>query len=363
MVCRIFVLVLSRGYQRFGHFKSYAENGRSLGLWNKSAEKGLFRGSRAFASQQRQLITPEMFFFLDTVQGAGHVGLVKSVQRVVLQKIEGNTTDKSGSRERIGVFERNVRKIPSIDLCFEDMTRKFQRSAESFLADSRPTKWHWRRWATNAAGKLRLIRTAAMFNAIREAGVHGNAAEMKVSLAGVSHWPSAYALVQVEQRGFASHFGAWLGGHQTARWSRGDRCLLVTWPLSHEATRADRDDTWHSRGCAFGLRFGGCGRAFHSARWRCKWSGHAWLNCFWSSRWLGRGFFQDRLLFSVIRLHWRGTGFQSQTMRFTDYCIAADPAKLVGDLTRGQALFPKGLQLIYPLVSPSHICSDIFFDS
>lgn len=96
-----------------------------LALWNKSGEKGLFRVSRALASQQPQLVTPGMFFFLDTGQGTGHVGLVKSVQGVVLRTIEGNTTDKSGSREGIGVFERNVRKIGSINLGFADMTRKF----------------------------------------------------------------------------------------------------------------------------------------------------------------------------------------------------------------------------------------------
>jgi CHAP domain/Putative peptidoglycan binding domain len=96
-----------------------------LALWNKSGEKGLLRISRALASQQPQLVTPGMFFFLDTGGGTGHVGLVKSIQGVVLRTIEGNTTDKSGSREGIGVFERNVRTISSINLGFADMTRKF----------------------------------------------------------------------------------------------------------------------------------------------------------------------------------------------------------------------------------------------
>lgn len=96
-----------------------------LALWNKSGERGLLRISKALARQQPQLVTPGMFFFLDTGGGTGHVGLVKSVQGVTLRTIEGNTTDKSGSREGIGVFERNVRTISSINLGFADMTRKF----------------------------------------------------------------------------------------------------------------------------------------------------------------------------------------------------------------------------------------------
>lgn len=96
-----------------------------LALWNKSGEKGLLRISRKLASQQPELIKPGMFFFLDTGGGTGHVGLVKSVQGVMLRTIEGNTTDKSGSREGIGVFERNARTISSINLGFADMTRKF----------------------------------------------------------------------------------------------------------------------------------------------------------------------------------------------------------------------------------------------
>jgi cell wall-associated NlpC family hydrolase len=96
-----------------------------LDLWNKSGQKGLFRVSHALAVQKPELVKPGMFFFLSTGGGTGHVGLVKAVQGVQLTTIEGNTTNVSGSREGIGVFERNARKIGGVNLGFADMTRKF----------------------------------------------------------------------------------------------------------------------------------------------------------------------------------------------------------------------------------------------
>jgi len=94
-----------------------------LDLWNKSLAKNRFRLSPTLARQRPELVRPGMIFFIDTGGGFGHAGLVKSVQGVILRTIEGNTTDKSGSREGIGVFERNVRKISGVNLGFADMTR------------------------------------------------------------------------------------------------------------------------------------------------------------------------------------------------------------------------------------------------
>lgn len=96
-----------------------------LDLWNRTGQKGLLRITPGLAQAHPEKIKPGMFFFLSTGGGTGHVGLVKSVQGVTLRTIEGNTTDISGSREGIGVFERNARTIAKVNLGFADMTRNF----------------------------------------------------------------------------------------------------------------------------------------------------------------------------------------------------------------------------------------------
>ena len=57
------------------------------------------------------LVVPGMVFFIDTGGGKGHAGIVVKNVNALLQTIEGNTTDVSGSREGIGVFRRNRRKV------------------------------------------------------------------------------------------------------------------------------------------------------------------------------------------------------------------------------------------------------------
>ena len=60
-----------------------------------------------------------MVFVLSTGGGHGHVGFIESVQGVVLTTIEGNTND-GGSREGVGVFRRNGRRINGINQGFVD---------------------------------------------------------------------------------------------------------------------------------------------------------------------------------------------------------------------------------------------------
>jgi hypothetical protein len=73
---------------------------------------------------------------------------------------------------------------------------------------------------------------AAMRNAIRKAGVHLVTAEMEVGFTGVTKWPFADALVQIEQTRFARDFRTWLGGHEATR--RRWRCGwgLIARPLT-----------------------------------------------------------------------------------------------------------------------------------
>ena len=60
-----------------------------------------------------------MIFVLDTGGGAGHTGLVESIEGGRLITLEGNTND-GGSREGVGVFRRNGRKIVNINRGFID---------------------------------------------------------------------------------------------------------------------------------------------------------------------------------------------------------------------------------------------------
>ena len=64
-------------------------------------------------------IHPGMIFVLDAGGGAGHTGLVEAIDGGRLITVEGNTND-GGSREGVGVFRRNGRKIASINRGFID---------------------------------------------------------------------------------------------------------------------------------------------------------------------------------------------------------------------------------------------------
>ncbi len=57
-----------------------------------------------------------MVFFIDTAGRKGHTGIIASNLNASLETIEGNTTDISGSREGIGVFRRNRRKVFNVNL-------------------------------------------------------------------------------------------------------------------------------------------------------------------------------------------------------------------------------------------------------
>jgi hypothetical protein len=67
------------------------------------------------------------------------------------------------------------------------------------LADAWSAERHWWRRTTHTAWKLRLIGTAAMFDAVRKTGVYRDTAEMEIGFTGVTQGPAANALVQIEQ--------------------------------------------------------------------------------------------------------------------------------------------------------------------
>jgi hypothetical protein len=84
-----------------------------------------------------------------------------------------------------------------------------------------------------------------MIDAIREARIYRHTAEMKIRFAGVAKRPAANTLIQIKQRRFVGHFGAWLGRYKAAWRGRWDGRLLIAGTLTHEAAGSDRYDTWH----------------------------------------------------------------------------------------------------------------------
>src|SRR3546814_2486853 len=73
-----------------------------------------------------------------------------------------------------------------------------------------------------------------MFDAIRKAWIYLLTAEMEIGFAGMSHWPFADFIGQIEQAGLIRNFRAGLCRNQTTGWSRWDRRLLISWSLSQK---------------------------------------------------------------------------------------------------------------------------------
>jgi len=92
-----------------------------LDHWNRAAEEGVRRLTGTKAVQNPELVQPGHIFIIDTGDpgGAGHTGLVLQVNGGKLVTIEGNTND-GGSREGVGVFRRDGRKIAQINKGFID---------------------------------------------------------------------------------------------------------------------------------------------------------------------------------------------------------------------------------------------------
>ncbi len=95
----------------------------ALAIWNLAGPKGIRRLTPEEAKTDPTLVTPGMVFVISTGGGHGHVGFIEKVAGVVLTTIEGNTND-GGSREGIGVFRRNGRRIGDINQGFVDFTAR-----------------------------------------------------------------------------------------------------------------------------------------------------------------------------------------------------------------------------------------------
>lgn len=87
--------------------------------WNQAGARGIRRLSTVECTDNPSLVQPGMIFVLTTGSGSGHTGLVEEVRGVFLTTIEGNT-NAGGSREGIGVFRRDARRIADINRGFID---------------------------------------------------------------------------------------------------------------------------------------------------------------------------------------------------------------------------------------------------
>jgi len=87
--------------------------------WRRAEQAGVRRVPAADATADPARVHPGMIFILDTGGGSGHTGLVEAIEGGRLITLEGNTND-GGSREGVGVFRRNGRKIVNINRGFID---------------------------------------------------------------------------------------------------------------------------------------------------------------------------------------------------------------------------------------------------
>lgn len=88
--------------------------------WNKAGNKpDVLRITKAKAVADPGLVKPGSLFIIDLGGGFGHSGMVIETINGRLITIEGNTTI-SGSRNGIGVFRREARKINQINKGFID---------------------------------------------------------------------------------------------------------------------------------------------------------------------------------------------------------------------------------------------------
>ena len=88
-----------------------------LDHWNRANARSKITSTRAIADPG--LVRPGALFIIDLGEGLGHSGMVVEAKDGRLVTIEGNTND-NGSRNGIGVFRREGRKIAQINKGFID---------------------------------------------------------------------------------------------------------------------------------------------------------------------------------------------------------------------------------------------------
>lgn len=92
-----------------------------LNHWRYARLRGIRCIPAAEALAKPMLVQPGQLFLLSTGNGTGHMGFVEAVVNGKLVTIEGNSND-GGSREGVGVFRRDQRRLAQISLGFIDYT-------------------------------------------------------------------------------------------------------------------------------------------------------------------------------------------------------------------------------------------------
>lgn len=106
--------------EKLGRENPHIKTAGVLDHWNKARTKAkVVRVTNARAVADPALVKPGALFIIDFGQGLGHSGIVMEVANGRLVTIEGNTND-NGSRNGIGVFRRDARKISKINKGFID---------------------------------------------------------------------------------------------------------------------------------------------------------------------------------------------------------------------------------------------------
>lgn len=87
--------------------------------WNKAGQRQIPRLLMNDAFNDPGKIKPGFLFVISSGGGLGHIGIVEQINAGLLTTIEGNTNN-NGSREGIGVFRRESRKVSQINRGFID---------------------------------------------------------------------------------------------------------------------------------------------------------------------------------------------------------------------------------------------------
>jgi hypothetical protein len=109
----------AKASEKLGRGNPVIKTGGVLDHWDRARKKGIPTVLAADGKENPELVKPGMLFIMSTGGGNGHTGIVEKVIGGRLVTIEGNTSD-AGSREGIGVFRRDARKIASINKGFID---------------------------------------------------------------------------------------------------------------------------------------------------------------------------------------------------------------------------------------------------
>jgi hypothetical protein len=109
-----------KGAESLGVSNPHIKTAGVLDHWNLAGKKAkVVRVTNAKAVADPGLVKPGSLFIIDLGGGLGHSGMVLEVANGRLVTVEGNTND-NGSRNGIGVFRRDSRKISTINKGFID---------------------------------------------------------------------------------------------------------------------------------------------------------------------------------------------------------------------------------------------------